>query len=36
MTNTTYRGIPYTSAKPFPVRRDQKVLVYRGVAYLSK
>ena len=39
MTQVTYRGNKYSTkatAKPFPVRRDPKVLVYRGIAYLSK
>lgn len=33
---TTYRGVKYTAAKPFPLRRQPKVLVYRGIEYLSK
>lgn len=33
---TAYRGVDTTmSSKPFPVKRDQKVLTYRGTSYLG-
>ena len=33
---TAYRGIDTSMAtKPFPVKRDQKVLTYRGTQYLG-
>ena len=32
--STSYRGIS-TNAAPFPVKRDQTVLTYRGVSYLG-
>lgn len=36
LMSTAYRGIDTTSnAKPFPVKRDQKVLTYRGNTYLG-
>lgn len=35
LMSKSYRGIDTTNAKPFPVKRDQKVLTYRGTAYLG-
>ena len=35
LMSTAYRGVDTTNAKPFPYKRDQKVLTYRGHQYLG-
>ena len=34
--STAYRGIKTNLSKPFPVRREDRVLTYRGIQYISK
>jgi len=35
LMSTAYRGIDTTNAKPFPTKRNQTVLTYRGHHYLG-